>query len=154
MKVQNLKFQVLFLIIGSFFTLLSGCSSSDDGDKDKVIDQSKLIGKWELFRYLDSTGEEGEGLHTHFCGNKDYWKFETNTSQSIYSSKSWDPECTSYTASGTWSLVDNQLSIVAQDEFESFNVTYEITELTDTKLVVKENFGNGEYWQTELKKAN
>lgn len=45
MKVQNLKFHVLFIIIGSFLTLLSGCSSSDDRVKDKVIDQSKLIGK-------------------------------------------------------------------------------------------------------------
>lgn len=154
MKKQNLKFHVLFLIMGSFLTLLSGCSSSDDGDKVTVIDKSKLIGKWELFRYFDSTGEEGEGPHTNFCGNKDYWKFETNPLESIYSSESWDPECTSYTASGTWTLVDNQLTVVAQDEFESFDVTYEITELTATKLVVKENFGNGEYWQTELKKAN
>lgn len=40
MKVQNLKFHVLFLIIGSLLTLLSGCSSSDDGVKDKIINKS------------------------------------------------------------------------------------------------------------------
>lgn len=154
MKKINLKFHILFFIMASSFTLLSGCSSSDDGDKDTVIDKSKLIGKWELFRYLDSTGEEGEGLHTHFCGNKDYWKFETDPLQSLYSSQSWDPDCNSFTASGNWSLIDNKLKVIAQDDFESFEVTYEITELTAKKLVVKENFGNGEYWQTELKKVN
>ena len=154
MKKQNLKFHVLFLIMGSFLTLLSGCSSSDDGDKVTVIDKSKLIGKWELFKYLDSTGEEGEGLHVHYCGNKDYWEFKPETLESRYTTESWSPECNALSTSGFWSLVNNQLTVVGQDEFEGFDITYEITELTATKLVVKENFGNGEYWQTELKKAN
>lgn len=142
----------LFILFNSLF-ILSSCSSSDDGENSTVIDESKLLGKWELYRYLDSTNEEGYGLHDHACAsNKDYWEFLATSSR--YFHKSWDPECNPFSADGNWSISNGQLTIAAQDEFESFTITYEIVELTDTKLIVKENEGNGVYWIEELRKVN
>ncbi|MFY0483278.1 lipocalin family protein [Flavobacterium sp. PLA-1-15] len=153
MKKQNLKTTVLLLFISSLLINLSSCSGSDDNENSTSLDKNKLYGKWEFYRYLDSTNEEGYGLYEHGCEDKkDYLEFQMTESRFFH--QSWDTDCEQFTATGNWSLSNQNITINAQDEFESYQVTVEVLELTDNKLVVKETEANGDFWIDELRKIN
>lgn len=135
------KLSVLFF---SLFAVATITSCSNDDDKSASIE-----GKWEI-------SKEGETLETlkaannnGGCGfeNIELLKGGTfkHTDFEYYNS-----ECETYTGKGTWSRKDKILTV--KNDGENDITEYEIIELTDSTLKLKETDEEGVWYSVHIKK--
>ena len=140
-KINNLnppkmkKLSILFVSVLTLGLALTSCNSDDDKDNGSIE------GKWQISEAgVVLNGQEvlQPYVNDGGCPNE-ITEFKADGKFVDTYSESTDGKCTSYTEDGTWTKDGNKLN----KKFGSETETSEITELTGSKLKLKQTYSEG-----------
>ncbi|WP_163398049.1 lipocalin family protein [Flavobacterium fluviatile] len=115
---------------------VASCSSDDDNDGGT---SGSIEGKWEPTHYgVIVNGKESlEAVSSGSCSKPILEILSNGTFKDTYS-ESYGGKCETYTETGTWTKKDNTFTV--KYEGETSVDTYEIVELTGSKLKIKQTY--------------
>ncbi|WP_114781997.1 lipocalin-like domain-containing protein [Botryobacter ruber] len=137
--MKNLNFTVFLLV--AFFALAFTACDKDDDNKPLTREEMLMAKSWRLTAETTTFNNQTEDTYDDYdaCEKDNFIRFlKDNKAVFDEGPTKCDPS-DPQTINGTWQLAGNNLTIT--EDGSSFGITFNVQELTASKLVVTVSFG-------------